>query len=593
MDKEKKAINYPRKIARIVLKTILILFLFVCFVFILVLTPPVQRFLTTKVEGYLENKLKTRVEIGTISFGLSGNINLKDVYLEDRNKDTLLAGGLVKAHLNFMRLFSNEVEIKDLELQNITAKIKRSLPDTSYNFQFIVDAFTTPKSSTDTSSAAPMKLNISDIALNNIKLKYIDVVSGSDMFVHIGNFSATFDTLDPYIQHFDIPTIIARNVTVRVKQSKPLYNTETLSKDLSDATTPVAMKLNLGTIDLSKISIQFDNDVSAFYTSINIGQLKTTEKLIDLVNNKIHLDQASVSNSKFVVRLGKKEQARVVEKEVEQEIVAQKKAGWDFKIGNLKLDNNFIQFDNDNNAKLSHGMDFSHLRTDSLNFHVENFVMNIDSVGGKITKGSFREKSGFVLEEFHGDVLYAQKETYFKDLLIKTSGSEIKRNAAFKYASYDAFMKDMASTILDVEIIDSRVQVKDILAFAPQLRSNPALSNPNDIWYLNIVGNGTLNRLNLENLRFDGLSNTRLNASGTLVGLTNPQHAGGNFTIYQLHTNQTDIALFTGQRLSNAQMNLPEEFDISGTVIGNAGSVNTNLNVNTSSGFIAVKGKFN
>src|SRR5688572_25565136 len=295
MEKEKKTINYPRKIARILLKTILILFLFLCFVFILVLTPPVQRFLTTKVEGYLENKLKTRVEIGGISFGLSGNINLKDVYLEDRNKDTLLSGGLVKAHLNFMRLFSNEVEIKDLELQNITAKIKRSLPDTTFNFQFIVDAFATQKSDTDTSTSAPMKLNISDIALNNIKLNYLDVVTGSDVFAHIGNLSATFDTLDPYIQHFDIPTIIARNVTARVKQSKPLSKSEPLSKDLADAATPVAMKLNLGTIDLSKISIQFDNDVSAFYTNVSIGQLKTTEKLIDLVNNKIHLDQASLT----------------------------------------------------------------------------------------------------------------------------------------------------------------------------------------------------------------------------------------------------------------------------------------------------------
>src|SRR5438046_351892 len=97
--------------------------------------------MTGKVETYLQNKLKTRVEIGSISFGLSGNINLKDVYIEDKTKDTLVSGGLIKAHLNFFRLFSNEVEVKDLELQNITAKIKCLLPDTTYNFQFIVDAF--------------------------------------------------------------------------------------------------------------------------------------------------------------------------------------------------------------------------------------------------------------------------------------------------------------------------------------------------------------------------------------------------------------------------------------------------------------------
>src|SRR5215216_2388210 len=256
MEKEKKPINYPRKVARILLKTIL-------FLFLLVLTPPVQRFMTGKVETYLQKKLKTKVEIGSISFGLSGNVNLRDVYIEDRKKDTLISGGLIKAHVNFLRLFSNEVEVKDLELQNITAKIKRVLPDTSFNFQFIVDAFTTEKKKLpDTAETAPMKLNISDIALSNINLTYTDVITGNDMYAHIGTMSATIDTLDPYTQHFDIPTVIARNVQARVKQSKPLSKPEPLAKDIADAAIPDPMKLNPGTVDLSKISVQFDNDVS-------------------------------------------------------------------------------------------------------------------------------------------------------------------------------------------------------------------------------------------------------------------------------------------------------------------------------------------
>src|SRR6188472_77436 len=98
MENEKNRTSYPRKIARILLKSILFLFLFVLFVFLLILTPPAQRFLTSKVQGYLQNKLKTRVEIGSISFGLSGNINLQNVYIEDKTKDTLVSGGTIKAH---------------------------------------------------------------------------------------------------------------------------------------------------------------------------------------------------------------------------------------------------------------------------------------------------------------------------------------------------------------------------------------------------------------------------------------------------------------------------------------------------------------
>ncbi|HJW15564.1 MAG TPA: hypothetical protein VJ499_00500, partial [Flavisolibacter sp.] len=81
MEEESKQINYPAKIARIFLKIILFLVLFIIIIFLLVLTPPVQRFMTSKAENYLQNKLKTKVSIGSISFGLSGKVNLENVYI--------------------------------------------------------------------------------------------------------------------------------------------------------------------------------------------------------------------------------------------------------------------------------------------------------------------------------------------------------------------------------------------------------------------------------------------------------------------------------------------------------------------------------
>jgi translocation and assembly module TamB len=593
MEKEKKTTNYPRKIARIVLKSILFLFLFIVFVFLMILTPPVQHFITGKVQSYLQNKLKTRVEIGSISFGLSGNINLQNVYIEDKTKDTLVSGGTIKAHLNYFRLFSNEVQVKDLELQNITAKIKRVLPDTVYNFQFIVDAFATEQTkSPDTAQTAPLKLNISDIALDNVNLKYTDIITGSDMFAHIGNLSAAIDTLDPYVQHFDIPTIIARNVTARIKQIKPLIEPKPLAEDVAKATQPSPMKLNLGTIDLSKINIDYGNDVSALYTTFNLGQVRGTEKLIDLQNNKVYFDQLALNNSRIAIRLGKKPEAQVVKQQVNQKVQAEKQAGWDFKIANMQLENNKLKFDDDNQPTLNYGMDYSHINADDLSLNVDNFVMNTDSIAAKITKGTVKERSGFELDALQGDILYASNQTYLRNIYIKTPGSEIQRSAELHYASFDALQKDFAKTVFNVNITNTRLQVKDVLLFAPQLRNNPALRNPNDVWYVNIVGNGTLNQLNFQTLQFKGLSNTQLDANGTLTGLMNPKQAGGNFRINRFHTTQTDLALFTGQRLSTPQINLPEEFDINGNISGNAGRLHTNLNVNSSAGFIAVNGSF-
>ena len=159
-----------------------------------------------------------------------------------------------------------------------------------------------------------MKLNISDIALDNIRLHFTDAITGNDLFAHIGNLTATIDTLDPYTFHFDIPSVIARNVQARVKQTKPLVTPEPLSKDIADAAKPLPMRLTLGTIELSKFDLELDNDVSAFYSRINLGQFKATSRLTDLQNNRIYLDGVVLNNTKSVVRIGKKETEKLIKK---------------------------------------------------------------------------------------------------------------------------------------------------------------------------------------------------------------------------------------------------------------------------------------
>ena len=74
--------------------------------------------------------------------------------------------------------------------------------------------------------------------------------------------------------------------------------------------------------------------------------------------------------------------------------------------------------------------------------------------------------------------------------------------------------------------------------------------------------------------------------------MTDPKKAGGNFVIERFHTNQNDIALFTGSKLSNAQLDMPEDFTINGTINGNAGTVNTKMNVLTSDGDVSINGTF-
>ena len=109
-------------------------------VFILIQIPAVQNFAKNKIVAYLENKIKTKVSIGTLRISFPKQIVLKDVYFEDQHKDTLFAGKELRVDIALLKLLSNEVNVDYLELNGIRTNIYRLKPDTVFNYDYIVKA---------------------------------------------------------------------------------------------------------------------------------------------------------------------------------------------------------------------------------------------------------------------------------------------------------------------------------------------------------------------------------------------------------------------------------------------------------------------
>ena len=582
-----------RKPARIAAKTVLFIILFLLIILLLIQTGPVQSILRKNAVAWLQKKLQTKVEVGRVYVGLPKNIVLENVYIEDRQRDTLVSGGKIVADLDLLKLiFRNQLDIKSIALDNITAKVKRQLPDTVFNFQFVVDAFTTKDTTTVKSDTSSYYIAIPSIVLNKVRVIYKDTISGSDMEAWVEHLDSRIDKMDYEHLYFDVPETNIDGLTARIYQTKPLAKPEPEIKDIIEAQQPALLKLLFKEANLQNIKIDYRNDVSAFYTTLDLGSLNVKPNNIDLNNRIIEFENIELSNTKTAIRLGKKEAAKVVEKEIEKEVKTQTQAGWRIFVSTINLQNNNLQFDNDNDPRSGYGIDYSHMKGDSVTLEISDLLLSKDSVGGKIKKGKFREQSGFVLEELSGEILYANTQAYVKDLYLKTPGTELKRFASLTYASYKDLAENFPKTKIDADIADSRVQVKDILAFAPQLRSEPAFANPDATWYINLKANGTLESMYISDLQFRGLKNTQIDASGSLATNNDPNKAGGTLTIRKLHTTQADIALFTGQRLSNAQMNLPEEFDARGTVAGSIKNLSTNLTINSSVGTAFVNGRF-
>jgi hypothetical protein len=136
----------------------------VMLVLILIQTSFVQNFARKKVVGYLQNKLHTTVQIGKLDIDFPTTLSLQNIFIEDLSKDTLLYGKELKVKMDMVKLISSNIDIKKITLNGIVAKVKRLPPDSVFNFQFIVDAFSSPdtlsKSSSDTST---LQMSIDEI----------------------------------------------------------------------------------------------------------------------------------------------------------------------------------------------------------------------------------------------------------------------------------------------------------------------------------------------------------------------------------------------------------------------------------------------
>ncbi|HYE54749.1 MAG TPA: AsmA family protein, partial [Chitinophagaceae bacterium] len=584
--------RHLKRTLRLFAKVLIGILLFIILIFILIQTPPVQNFARKKIQAWLSTKLNTEVTIGKLYIGFPNSVSLQNVYVEDLQNDTLLYGGRLAVDISLFKLLKSEIEINEIQLEQITAKIKRQMPDTTFNFQFIVDAFMpASKPNAPPADTAAVKMAIKSILLDKVRVIYKDVITGADMDVWVNDLTTRIDVFDPAKMTFDIPDIQVNGIRARIYQSKPLVKDEPLAKDVAEATAPIVLNLKFNTIALQNVDLDYRNDVSAFYNTIRLGRLDVEASRIDLPNMLVELDKLHLDKTMAVIRLGNKPEAKKVAEELAQEITSQAQNNWRIRVKDLQLNEDSIRFDDDSKPRLSSGMDYAHLDAKGLTLHADNFLYSLDSISARITKGSFTEKSGFRLRRLETNFLFAAKEAYLENLVLETPGTRITRSIRLEYPSLDALAKNPATLRMDVDIDNSRIQVKDILTFAPQLRGQQAFSNPSDTWLVNASVNGTMGNLRIHTLQFSGLSNTKVDVSGTIAGLPDVNRTRGNLNIRNLVTSRSDLALFIPPNTLPQNITLPDHIAASGTIAGGMQDVTTNLSVNTSLGNATIKGR--
>ena len=163
---------------------------------LLIQVPAVQNWVVGKVTNTLEERLGTEVDIAHVDIDFIKKISIEGIYIEDQKQDTLLYLDDLVVDIGLFSLFGQEIVFDIAKLEGGVIKLDRQAGDSTFNYQFVIDAFASSDTTTQDTSGSAWTVDIGDIVIDNVRFRMYDGEAATDLEANIGNFHADFKTFN-------------------------------------------------------------------------------------------------------------------------------------------------------------------------------------------------------------------------------------------------------------------------------------------------------------------------------------------------------------------------------------------------------------
>lgn len=279
------------RIFAIIIVSIILLNLILFFTFSI---PSVQKHAADFALGKLKPKLNTEMSIDKIRIKLFNTVEIGGLYVEDREKDTLLFADKLSARVNIWNLLDNQLSIESVWLDNFTANVYRETPDTTFNFQFIIDAFAPTDTTKKEPSENPLKIAINDIKLTNGTLRYdIRSIPETPGLFNPSHFFVTNFYLDASIASLDMKQLVADINTLSFVEQKAGVKVDDLQGMVRSENTKLwsdklLLTLNNSSLDVTRAS--YDTETKEFSLTAKSDKIDPKDAAI-FSNQLTHLNK--------------------------------------------------------------------------------------------------------------------------------------------------------------------------------------------------------------------------------------------------------------------------------------------------------------
>ncbi|MEO6406926.1 MAG: translocation/assembly module TamB domain-containing protein [Ferruginibacter sp.] len=152
----------------------------------------VQTWVVGHVASNLSTKLHTRVTIKKVDFSFFNKMELQGLMIEDRKKDTMLYAGTARLNITDWFFLKEKVSLNYIGLENAIVNMNRM--DSTWNYQFLIDYFSSPSSST--TKKKNIELTLNEVHLVNVRFNKIDKWVGQNMIAYMNKLDLLMDFIN-------------------------------------------------------------------------------------------------------------------------------------------------------------------------------------------------------------------------------------------------------------------------------------------------------------------------------------------------------------------------------------------------------------
>lgn len=571
-----------RKTTLVLGKVLLSILLFTLTGMLIVQVPPVQQWAKGKVVHWLENKFKAPVSVGRVAIIYPNLISLNNVFIADNRKDTLLYGGYLGVDLQIGKLLFGEVVINEIRLKDIQAQIQTDSAGSS-NYAHIIEAFASdnPSPTVTPETESPVKISLSGIKLDRVRVRYEDNKGGLIGNFVINQLRAKCDSIDFNGQRFKLSSLDLNGGKVSIKMWD-MPKAVSLPNNTGQTRLP---DIFIGKAALSEIEFEYTYKDGGMDMDANIGAYDAHNLNLLLNAQMIDLGNSNLKNTSYNFRAGNAAQVDTSS--------SAKTPNWIIVSNNIGLTNGKFSYQDLTSKPVKRGMDYSNLFFSNINLIGKSlYVSGGDTVSANIEAGSLLEKSGLKVNSIKTGLLYTAHGVRLNNLALTTPGSRIEKDLEIGYESPSQVAENPGELWMKGDFKNTKIAHRDLLTVAPILYNYPMFSDlPNATMEVDGKVTGFLKNLKLDNVSFKGFGETSFKASGTITGLPDPYNIGTNLQITRFSTSSGNLKKIIPEGLIPPEIELPPKISMTGTIKGDfQKKLEVNTIIQSSLGGLSAKG---